>query len=51
MICVNVSIFSTYFSKNWQVNTNATFDVWSVISSVWTEPLVGHYFELCSKMW
>ena len=51
MIYINVSILFTYFSKNWPVNTNATFEVWSVISSIWTEPLVGRYFELCNKMW
>ena len=51
MIYINASIFFMYFSKNWPVNTNATFEVWSVISSIWTEPLVGRYFELCNKMW
>ena len=37
MICINVSNFFYVFSKNWPFNINATFEVWPVNSSFWTD--------------
>ena len=37
MICINVSNFFYVFFKNWPFNMNATFEVWAVKSSFWTE--------------
>ena len=37
MICINVSNCFYVFLKNWPFNMNATFEVWPVNSSFWTE--------------